>query len=142
MASARVRVVVQGLEQFIERIIIKLTLDIVANLKRAPSEGGTPVDTGWARANWVPPIGVPFDGLAGRRDNVTGAVQGGAEASIPTYRLGRRVWISNNVPYIERLNAGSSKQAPAGFVQAAIQKAILVDLRRGLGVSGARPFGA
>ena len=35
------------------------------------------------------------------------------------------VFISNAVPYIRRLDAGSSDQAPAGFVRYAVSKAIL-----------------
>ena len=32
--------------------------------------------------------------------------------------------IRNDVPYVGRLNAGSSRQAPAGFVEAAIDRAL------------------
>jgi formaldehyde-activating enzyme involved in methanogenesis len=32
--------------------------------------------------------------------------------------------VSNNVPYINRLNEGHSAQAPAGFVQQAVAKAV------------------
>ena len=32
--------------------------------------------------------------------------------------------IRNDVPYVARLNAGSSRQAPAGFVEAAIDRAL------------------
>lgn len=140
-ASRRVRVVVTSLERFVEQIIRKIALDIVANLVRAPSEGGTPVDTGWARANWVPQIGEPFRGTAGTREqaeagNVSGAEQGQGLATVAaTYKLERgKVYISNNVPYIGRLNAGSSRQAPAGFVEAAIAKAVRVDLPRVFGL--------
>lgn len=140
MASPRVRVVVTSLERFVELIIRKLALDIVANLVAAPPEGGTPVDTGWARANWIPRIGEPFRGTAGTREqaeagNVSGAEQGAGQVAMLGYRLERgRVYISNNVPYIVRLNEGSSRQAPRGFVQAAVAKAVRVDLRRGLGL--------
>ena len=33
-------------------------------------------------------------------------------------------WVANNVPYITKLNGGSSKQAPSGFVQIAIARAV------------------
>lgn len=128
--TRRVRVVVTALETFIESIIKKITLDIVANLTAAPSEGGTPVDTGWARANWVPQIGTAPTGTVGSPANVTGAPQhAGAVAVAAGYKLDKGpVFISNNVPYILKLNAGSSQQAPKGFIQAAIAKAIRVDL--------------
>ncbi|RKQ70205.1 hypothetical protein [Oceanibaculum indicum] len=32
--------------------------------------------------------------------------------------------LRNEVPYVGRLNAGSSRQAPAGFVEAAIDRAL------------------
>ena len=41
-------------------------------------------------------------------------------------------FITNNVPYIVRLNDGSSKQQPRGFVQRAIRKAVTIDIRTGL----------
>ena len=34
----------------------------------------------------------------------------------------RQILISNNLPYINALNDGSSKQAPAGFVDSALSK--------------------
>ena len=128
------RVVIEALESFASQIVRKLVLDIVANLKAAPSQGGTPVDTGWARANWVPRIGQRFEGTAGTREQaergiVTFGPQGSGEASMLSYKIADgQVFISNNVPYILRLNEGSSRQAPAGFVQQAIRKAVLVDL--------------
>lgn len=132
----RIRVVLDALEQFTERIIKKLTLDIVANLVAAPGEGGTPVDTGWARANWVPQIGSPRVSPVGSRSSVsTGAQQAGVATVAASYRLsGGKVFISNNVPYITDLNEGTSQQAPAGFIQAAIVKALTVDLPRGFRV--------
>ena len=134
MVSRRVRVVVAGLNRFVEQIIKKLVLDIVANLQAAPSEGGTPVDTGWARANWVPHIGSSLDTTAGTRveaeaGQLSGASAAGVAQVATEYKLARGpVHISNNVPYILKLDAGSSKQAPAGFVRRGIIKAIRVDL--------------
>lgn len=140
MASQRVRVVITALAGFVERIIKKLALDIVANLTAAPSDGGTPVDTGWARANWIPRIGAPATGTAGTRaqaeaGNVSTLAQTLGQAVLLGYKLPMgRVYISNNVPYILRLNEGHSKQAPRGFVQKAITKAVKVDLPRGFGL--------
>jgi hypothetical protein len=145
MASQRVRVVVKSLEGFIDAVMKKLTLDIVANLRSAPDTGyGTPVDTGWARANWIPQIGSPRTSTEGTREaaelgNVSTAGQEAGLASVVTSYTRERgaIYISNNVPYIVRLNEGSSKQAPKGFVQNAIAKAIRVDLGSGLGAVAA-----
>lgn len=114
--------ILKSLFSVAEQIIKKVALDIVANLVKAASEGGTPVDTGWARANWLVNIGTPFLAPIGTRESVPQA--GTGVASIATYKLGPPVFISNNVPYITRLNEGSSQQAPRGFVQAAILRAL------------------
>jgi hypothetical protein len=138
MRSPQVSVVVQSLTLFVERIIKKIALDITANLVRAPSEGGTPVDTGWARANWIPRIGEPVSGPVGTREqaeagNVNTAEQGAGVVSVAaTYKLEQgKVYVSNAVPYIVNLNEGSSRQAPAGFIQANVEKAVRVDLPAG-----------
>jgi hypothetical protein len=126
--------VIAGLNRFVEQIIKKLVLDIVANLQAAPSEGGTPVLTGWARANWVPNIGSALDQTAGTRaqaeaGQLSGASAAGVAQVVTEYKLARGpVHITNNVPYILKLDAGSSKQAPAGFIRRGIIKAIRVDL--------------
>ena len=114
------------MEQFVDQLVRKLVLDIVANLVASPSDGGTPVLTGWARANWVPQIGSPSGRVVGTPETVSTGTQQAALARIAsTYRVSQgTVTIGNNVPYIVRLNAGSSQQAPAMFVQAGIAKAI------------------
>lgn len=126
MASPPVRIVVRALEGFVERRVTQLALDIVANLVAAPSEGGTPVDTGWARANWQPNIGGPARTTSGSRESVTSAAQNEGLGALVGWRLasGAKIHITNNVPYIGFLNQGTSKQAPAGFVQAAIRRAV------------------
>jgi hypothetical protein len=146
----QITVIISSLEGFIDRIIRKLTLDIVANLVRPGTEGGTPVDTGWARANWVPSITQPYvtddvvnpkeKFLATGKNTISAEVnareqvqQGGIVTVAATYKVDKGpVFITNNVPYIIQLNMGSSSQAPAGFVQAAIVRAIHVDLPAGL----------
>lgn len=118
-----VRVVVESLEGFTEKLIKRLALNVTANLVE-----DTPVDTGWARANWVPQIGAPRSTPSGTRPTDGGrastADQAAGQASVLGYKLGPKIHISNNVPYIKKLNAGSSSQAPAAFVQAAILRAV------------------
>lgn len=126
------RIEIMGeLEVFVSKVVIAITLNVVANLVAAPSEGGTPVDTGWARANWVPAIGRPVTDVAGSREAVSTAAQSAGEASVLAYRLAMGpVYISNNVPYILALNDGHSPQADPQFIERAIDKAVLEDLRR------------
>jgi hypothetical protein len=140
MPTQQIRVILAGIDGFVTRIVKKLVLDIVANLQAAPSDGGTPVDTGWARANWIPVIGSASGRAApkpGDRSQTVGAAvnlaqQGQAAIATiaTTYRTSMGpVTIANNVPYILPLDAGSSKQAPAGFIRRGIVKALVVDLR-------------
>lgn len=74
----------------------------------------TPVDTGRARANWLPSLNAPDTRQveAGQKEDV-GPV-------LASYRIKDTIYISNNLPYIRRLNDGWSKQAPAGFVDRAL----------------------
>lgn len=126
---------VQALERVVEDLIKRLVLDIVANLTAAPSAGGTPVDTGWARANWIPHLGEPVTEPAGSRDDVSTTEQDQGLAQVLGYRLtDGPAYVTNAVPYILELNEGSSRQAPPGFVQIAIAKAVQVDLAQGFGV--------
>lgn len=125
--------VVAALDKFVADAVRKIVLDIVANLTASPSQGGTPVDTGWARANWIVQIGSPHTSTFGDPTSVSTAAQEAGKAAVIRYKLGQGpVFISNNVPYILRLNEGWSQQAPAGFVQGAIAKAVRQDFLGGL----------
>lgn len=126
MPSPQIRIVLAAYDRFINDLIKKLALDIVANLVRAPNEGGTPVKTGWARANWIPKIGTPVTRPSGSPTSVSGAAQQTGVAEIAaTYHFKKgAIYISNNVPYILKLNEGSSKQAAKGFIQANVVEAL------------------
>lgn len=120
----QIRAVVRGSRSFTERTVRRLALEVHANLVET-----TPVDTGWARANWVPKIGEPITEPVGQ-PGATGtfAAQSAAAAGVldvAQYQLQQgRIHVTNNVPYIQRLNDGYSRQEPAGFVQRAIRKAL------------------
>lgn len=92
-----------------------LILQIDANLRRS-----TPVDTGHARANWVPSVGSAHSG------EVTGdGAHAAGTAGVLGFRLGDgALFEANSVPYIQRLNDGHSTQAPALFVEAAVDQAL------------------
>lgn len=123
MADLQLRVVVAGLERYAEGRIKRLTLDVTAELVET-----TPRDTGWAANNWIPRIGEPLDEPAGSRDSVSqasSARQTGEVSVAAEWNLRRGpIFVSNNVPYIQKLNEGHSPQAPAGFVEAAILRGI------------------
>lgn len=80
----------------------------------------TPVDTGRARANWLPSIDAPDLSIV--PPSSTGApnsVQRDADiqSELTRFNFKNTIYISNNLPYIKRLNDGHSQQAPAGFVE-------------------------
>lgn len=111
---------VENLNKVIAKAVIALTLQFDSNLRRQPSAGGTPVDTGHARANWVPSVGAPYTAEA----SGASAHEAGVAAVI-SYKLSDGpLFVSNNAPYIGLLNIGSSKQAPAGFIEMAIDEAV------------------
>ncbi len=125
MADPQVRVIVRSLNGFTERLMKKLTLDITSSLIER-----TPVDTGWARANWVPSVGLPFSETAGTREeaeagNINVGRQQSGQAQLLGYTLTKgSIFISNNVPYIVDLEGGSSQKAPSGMVLQSIDSAI------------------
>lgn len=94
----------------------------------------TPVDTGRARSNWLVSIGQPIlqpiepyaPGDAGSTAgvNVNMALQQGSEA-IGRYRISNNldIFVTNNVPYILRLDEGWSLQAPPDYVGSCVSVA-------------------
>lgn len=82
----------------------------------------TPVDTGRAKGNWNASIGDedPADNPARREQQ---ALSEGAARIAPLRlsRQGEKLFLTNGVPYIGRLNDGYSKQAPAAFIQLTTQ---------------------
>ena len=88
----------------------------------------TPVDTGRARANWQAGIGAAPAGTveySGGGSGAAGYAIGSAQNVVTTYKgQPGGIWLVNNLPYIQRLNEGWSAQAPAKFVEQAIDTAV------------------
>lgn len=85
----------------------------------------TPRKTGFAASNWVASVGFPFGGIVGSKEAVSFSFQQSSLASLTRYKIGRgKLYITNNVDYIDKLDGGSSSQAPSGFVNAAINRAV------------------
>lgn len=130
--SSQTRAILADLNKVVSKLSAKIALDIAGNLKEV-----TPRDTGWARANWVAEIGSPPNtdgGTSGRPSDAEvsarRAVQTSSERKLLSYdvHLGK-IYVSNKVSYIQGLNSGSSRQAPAGFVQRSIAKAVTQDIQ-------------
>lgn len=85
---------------------------------------GTPVDTGRARANWQATIGEEtFDELD-EVDQSGASTMAKAQAVLESRKPEQTIHLTNNVKYVPRLNEGWSAQAPAGFVQEAVNVGI------------------
>lgn len=86
----------------------------------------TPVDTSRALSNWIVSNGRAHNySIAPHVAGISGSTRGAsmsvaladAMALIETAKPGVPIFITNNLSYIRSLNEGSSRQAPAGFVE-------------------------
>lgn len=115
MGSQAQRISAQLVKE-VERVCKSLVLAIDRNLRKA-----TPVDTGHARRNWVPSVGQRSSDVSD-----SDAAHAKGVADVLRYQLTQGLlWLSNNTPYIVALNYGHSKQAPAAFVEFAVDQALL-----------------
>lgn len=80
----------------------------------------TPVDTSRAKNNWFPDIN-KFSSETTEATNKQGSITLATNAT-PKLKIGDTFTLSNNLPYIVKLEYGWSKQKPNGFVAIAIQK--------------------
>ena len=91
---------------------------------------GTPVDTGRARANWQLAIGSAPSSVLSKTDKGRSKSSSGASASevrkarqkMGVRKVGRSVFIANNLGYIGVLEDGHSKQN-SGWVENAMKRA-------------------
>jgi hypothetical protein len=116
----------------IENIVLRVNSQIDAQI-RAVTIGlfssiikMTPVDTGRAKGNWQCTINSGATNVVTRDDNspygsANGETMDMLLTTIPP-RAGHKVFLSNNLPYIERLEYGYSKQAPSGMVRVSVQR--------------------
>lgn len=92
----------------------------------------TPVDTGWAANNWIPSLGTPVAETVGTPAAVDSSAITQGISVFGAWKIDRPAYLRNNVPYIERLNEGSSdQQATPGFVDRAILTEVEAANRRG-----------
>lgn len=91
----------------------------------------TPIDTSRARSGWTASLDSPFMGepdyTAGSKGSTAAeAIQineGNIRQTASAYTFGRKLFVRNNVPYIQTLEGGSSRQAPGGMMSFAIDAA-------------------
>lgn len=82
---------------------------------------GTPVDTGYARANWSAGVGGATTATVTAADAAT--VGARARQDLLNAKVGDIVEFRNNAHYIGHLEYGTSRMAARGFIRAAIAAA-------------------
>lgn len=112
--------IVNRVNRRIDTVIRKSTIELFGQVIKM-----TPVDTGRAKGNWQCSVNSPITSEIERDDGSKSQSLSSSKAysdvvsTVP--RAGNVVWLSNNVPYIRKLEYGSSNQAPGGMVRIAIQ---------------------
>jgi hypothetical protein len=114
------------LDSFVGAVIKTISVNVTNNIVVS-----TPVDTGFAKASWIPTVGNPSSSTGGSRQGPSSGAQKAGLARVRGYTVKQgRVFIVNNVKYIGDLNSGSSAQAPAGFVQGGITRGISAAIKQ------------
>lgn len=84
----------------------------------------TPVDSGRARSNWQVGIDASPSDELDTADTDGGSTVGKNDSAMREAQPGQAIYLTNNVAYIERLNAGWSAQAPSGYIEVCVETAI------------------
>lgn len=95
----------------IDVVVRTVTLNVGASLIQQ-----SPVLTGRFRANWMIGLGSPDETTT--EDTDANASTGRIAQAVGTAKAGGIIYLTNSLPYANRLELGWSKQAPAGFVAA------------------------
>lgn len=119
---ANIRDFVIGLDQFKDDVrvsVVRLQKQVAFDLFRRIIKR-TPKDTGRAQASWTIALNQPDRTVqpAGKKSYPLPKVSMRSVAN----KVGDTIWISNNLPYIERLEHGYSKQAPSGMVALSVEE--------------------
>lgn len=106
--------VLVNLDQTIRRVAIVVDTALVET---------TPVKSGRARSNWLPSLNTPNRNIIEVPKDANGVnLKPPIDPVLSGFKLSDTILITNNLPYIRKLNEGSSVQAPAGFVDIALTK--------------------
>lgn len=114
-------------------IIAEINKVIVTMVARIDSGivSANPVDTGRSRGNWIITLNNPTSELIVGEDQGESGSPIGPELALSqgqnalkSRKPGDTIYLQNNTSYIEKLNNGSSAQAPANFVQKAMMEGI------------------
>lgn len=108
-----------ALNEDLEKLVVgKIVLDATTNLVL-----GSPVVTGHFRHNWQATIAAPSTTVLPGEDKSGAGAIGRAQSAVKGRKAYEAVHITNPTPYAGPLADGHSKQAPAGWVDNAIDAA-------------------
>lgn len=97
-----------------EQVVRKVGIDVLKGVVLK-----SPVDTGRFRANWQ--VGIGAIGKQKNSVDPTGSIAiAEGTGRINRVPIGESIWISNSLPYSQRLENGYSTQAPSGMVRLTI----------------------
>lgn len=101
-----------------ELVARKITLELFSNVILK-----SPVDTGRFRANWNCSIGSSDKSTSAATDKEGSGAIGRMRAEVTKFTLnGQSIFLSNSLPYAERLENGWSDQAPHGMVRLSVME--------------------
>ena len=124
------------LERRLDRVAERLTDGVQEMVGAVIEEIGnevvsaTPVLTGFARANWRPSLNAPITDPVSFLDHSGAATISRIVTVARRWKVGDTAFIVNHAPYIGELNAGSSPQAPAGFVKDATARGVTAGIQK------------
>lgn len=94
-----------------------------ANLAKSfPNVAGKGYVGGRFKNNWITNVGAAMDKTTtGDADSSGSRALAALGAKVAGWKPGDTIWITNSLPYAQRLEYGWSKQAPGGMVRLAVQ---------------------
>ncbi len=96
----------------VDKVVRKATFELFSSVVRK-----SPVDTGRFRANWNVSYGAPD---ANTTESTQAARALAAAQKALTLPTGGKVYLTNGLPYAQRLEYGWSQQAPAGMIRLSV----------------------
>lgn len=111
-----------------EQVVRKSALQIASGIIQM-----SPVDTGRFRGNWNVEMGRIDVSTGGDFDKTGDAATAKAQAKLGEWKVGETIYITNSLPYAQRLEEGYSQQAPIGMVKVTVaqfQSLVRAELRK------------
>lgn len=112
--------IIESLGRDVEKLAKDTVIDLIEQIGPI-----TPKLTGLATGNWIVTVGTPTDRKVKRLDLTGQKVINSANKVLATSTDKFPIFfLTNNQDYIEKLNNGFSKKAPAKFVETAIKRTV------------------